>query len=253
MKRKIVFTVWILLALLCLVYGIAVGTVGSGTRFFVVWLGFAAVFALFAVAVKKKLWGRLPGIIRKICLAVICLGLAFFVVVEGCMISKFHEKGQADLDYIIVLGAQVHANGPSVVLRYRLDTAIAYLQENSGTLCIVSGGRGYNEPFAEAEGMAEYLKEHGISSDRILLETESQTTAENIENSRAYFGEDASVGIVTNDFHMFRALQIAKSQGLQNVCGISAGSARRYLMNNMLREFFGEIKYLLLRAQTITR
>ena len=68
-ERKIVFTVWILLALLCLVYGIAVGTVGSGTRFFTVWLGLAAVFAFFAIAVKKNLWGRLPGIIRKICLA----------------------------------------------------------------------------------------------------------------------------------------------------------------------------------------
>ena len=92
MKKKILFTVWIFLALLCLVYGIVVGTVGSGTRFFVVWLGLAVVFALFAIAVKKNLWVRLPGIIRKIILAVICLGLAFFVVVEGCIISKFHEK-----------------------------------------------------------------------------------------------------------------------------------------------------------------
>lgn len=245
MKKQILFIVWILLALLCLVYGIVVGTVGSGTWFFVVWLGLAVVFALFAIAVKMNLWVRLPGIIRKIFLAVICLGLAFFVVVEGCIISKFHEKGQADLDYIIVLGAQVHENGPSVVLKYRLDRAIAYLEENAGTFCIVSGGQGYNEPFPEAEGMAAYLKEHGVSSERILLETESQTTSQNISNSMAYLQEDASVGIVTNDFHMFRALQTAKSQGLQKVCGISAGSVKRYLMNNMLREFFGEIKFLI--------
>ena len=149
------------------------------------------------------------------------------------------------MDYIIVLGAQVHENGPSVVLKYRLDRAIAYLEENTDTFCIVSGGQGYNEPFPEAEGMAAYLKEHGVSSERILLETESQTTSQNISNSMAYLQEDASVGIVTNDFHMFRALQTAKSQGLQNVCGISAGSVKRYLMNNMLREFFGEIKFLI--------
>ncbi|MEI3339380.1 MAG: YdcF family protein [Eubacterium sp.] len=206
------------------------GNSGSGTWFFVVWLGLAVVFALFAIAVKMNLWVRLPGIIRKIFLAVICLGLAFFVVVEGCIISKFHEKGQADLDYIIVLGAQVHGIAKCSI-EISVGRAIAYLEENAGTFCIVSGGQGYNEPFPEAEGMAAYLKEHGVSSERILLETESQTTSQNISNSMAYLQEDASVGIVTNDFHMFRALQTAKSQGLQKVCGISAGSVKRYLMN----------------------
>lgn len=72
------------------------------------------------------------------------------------------------------------------------------------------------------------------------------TTEENIANSMKYIREGASVGIVTNDFHVFRALQIARSQGLSNVTGISAGSMRMYLANNMLREFFAEIKFLLL-------
>ena len=57
--------------------------------------------------------------------------------------------------------------------------------------------------------------------------------------------EDASVGIVTNNFHMFRELQIAKKQGLKNVCGIEAESTRLYLPNNMLREFFAMVKFLM--------
>ena len=54
----------------------------------------------------------------------------------------------------------------------------------------------------------------------------------------------ASAGLVTNDFHMFRALQIAEKQGLTDACGIAAGSTPLYLPNNMLREFFAEMKFL---------
>ena len=155
-----------------------------------------------------------------------------------------HDKGEDGLDYIVVLGAQMRQNGPSVVLQYRLDEAIKYLNDNPDTICIVSGGQGYNEPCTEAQGMAEYLEKKGVPKVRILMETESTTTAQNISNSMQYIREGATVGIVTNNFHMFRALQIAKQQGLTQVCGIAAKSKALYLPNNMLREYLAEIKYL---------
>lgn len=71
-------------------------------------------------------------------------------------------KGETNLDYVIVLGTQIHESGPSIVLKYRLDAAVLYLNENPGTICIVSGGQGKNEPYSEAEGMAKYLIEKGI-------------------------------------------------------------------------------------------
>lgn len=149
------------------------------------------------------------------------------------------------LDYIIVLGAQVRKDGPSPVLKYRLDKAVEYLNENPDTVCIVSGGQGSNEPWSEAEGMARYLQEKGIDTARILTEDQSQTTGQNITNSKKLMKEGASVGIVTNNFHVFRALQIAKKYGLSDVCGIAADSTPKYLPNNMLREFFAEMKWLL--------
>jgi uncharacterized SAM-binding protein YcdF (DUF218 family) len=149
------------------------------------------------------------------------------------------------MDYIIVLGAQVYENGPSTVLQFRLDKAIEYLDDNPETICIVSGGQGYNEPFPEAVGMAAYLEDNGISEDRIILESESSNTEENIANSMVLIEETASVGIVTNNFHVFRAVQTAKREGLENVCGIAADTTKLYLPNNMLREFFGEVKFLL--------
>ena len=94
--------------------------------------------------------------------------------------------------------------------------------------------------------MADYLKKNGISEKRIILETKSLTTEQNISNSMELMEKDASVGIVTNNFHMFRAIQIAKKQGLKKVCGIAAESTRLYLPNNMLREFFAMVKYLMM-------
>ena len=166
------------------------------------------------------------------------------------MVSGFFEEGKDNLDYIIVLGAQVRESGPSVVLKYRLDRAIDYLEENPDTKCIVSGGQGKNEPFAEAVGMADYLQKNGIDGKRIIVEAESRTTEENIKNSKTFLEEDASLGIITNDFHVFRALQMAGEQGLSEACGIAADSSKLYLPNNMLREFFAEIKHLVKLAGT---
>ena len=95
--------------------------------------------------------------------------------------------------------------------------------------------------------MAEYLEKKGVPKVRILMETESTTTAQNISNSMQYIREGATVGIVTNNFHMFRALQIAKQQGLAHVHGIAAKSKPLYLPNNMLREYLAEIKYLIVK------
>ena len=178
--------------------------------------------------------------------AVACIGLVAFGTVESCIVSKMHAQGKPDLDYVVVLGAQVRKSGPSLVLRYRLDKAIEYLDENPNTICIVSGGKGPNEPFPEAQGMADYLKEHGIDEQRILEEPDSKTTEENIVNSKKLISDDdASVGVITNNFHMFRALQIADKYGLDNAQGIAAGSPPNMLVNNMVREFFAEIKFLL--------
>ena len=138
-------------------------------------------------------------------------------------------------------------NGPSIVLQYRLDKAIEYLNDNPDTICIVSGGQGCNEPCTEAQGMAEYLEKKGIPEARILLETESTTTVQNISNSMQYIGEGATIGIITNNFHVFRAMQIAKKLGLTQVHGIAAKSSALYLPNNMLREYLAEIKYLIVR------
>lgn len=176
------------------------------------------------------------------------VAIVVFVTLCGMIAGDFSAKGNQNLDYIIVLGAQVREDGPSAVPKYRLDAAIDYLNENPNTVCIVSGGQGENEPFSEAKGMAEYLLDKGIEEKRILLEDWSTNTVENIQNSKELLeGEYNGVGIVTNNFHVFRAVRTAKVQEMEGVCGIAADSNVLYLPNNILRECLGILKDWLMK------
>lgn len=245
MIKFVIEMLCIAMAVICAVYGGIVCANGSGTGFFVIWLFIAAVLLSLAVLTHMGWWMRVPQVVRWMLLVVVCIGLAVFVCIEGLVVSQMGMTDDTDVDYVIVLGAQVREDGPSVVLRYRLDRAISYLETHPDTVCLLSGGQGKNEPYAEAVGMAQYMEEHGVAADRLILEKQSLTTVENIRNCRELLPDHASVGIITNDFHMFRALQIAKKQGLSHVTAITAGSAKLFLPNNMLREFFAEIKFLL--------
>lgn len=156
MRLKVLF--WIILGLCSILYGFSVMALGSGSGFFLFWIALGILFFLLAVVTWSGFWKRLPKWFRKTFAACFAVGITLFIVLEGCIISGFFERGKENLDYIIVLGAQVYEHGPSVVLRYRLDKAVEYLEDNPGTKCIVTGGQGYNEPFPEAVGMAEYLR-----------------------------------------------------------------------------------------------
>ena len=235
--------VWIIAAILCAIYGILILRIGSGTAFFAAWFLLSLACFFFAYAAKIHLWSRLSKGPKIIFLVLLILLLTLFLFVEAHICSGFRKKEVPDLDYLIVLGAQVKEDGPSVVLRFRLEKAYKYLMANPDTKCILSGGQGQNEPFSEAVGMKSWLVEKGIPESRLLLEDKSLNTKENIEFSKQLLqGESPSVGIVTNNFHIFRACAIAQKSGIRNVTGIPAYSTPLYLPNNMLREFLGVMK-----------
>lgn len=264
---RVLFVVCLVLAVACVAYGLAVLGTNSGTSFWLVWMVFAALLVVLGLSFRFHWWGLMPRFARNAVVALLAIGLVCFGAVEARIIAAMNATASPELDYVIVLGAQVRESGPSRVLRYRLDKAIDYLEANPDTLCIVSGGQGSNEPFPEAQGMADYLEEHGIDGERILEENKSTTTEENIRFSVRLIKDvtndvgsrdtadagtdvgpiptDVSVGLVTNNFHMFRALQIAHANGLPQAQGLPAGSSPDMLPNNMLREFFAELKFLL--------
>lgn len=148
-------------------------------------------------------------------------------------------------DYIIVLGARVKGTVPSLSLKYRIEAASSYLEENSGTAVIVSGGKGPGEDISEAEAMKRELLKIGISGERILLEDRSTSTKENIRYSKALLPAEASVHVVTNDYHLYRAVQIARSEGLETG-GIPAATPEAVKYKSRIREYLAITKYFLL-------
>lgn len=212
------------------------------SNFYLIWGFMGAVLIIWG---RYYAWymNHIPHIIKKIVLFGICAVLVMFVLMEGMIISGFVKRAPKELDYIIVLGAQLKDNGPSYTLQMRLDKACEYLKENPDTKVIVSGGQGSNEPDTEAQGMYDYLMKKGISAERIKKEDQSVNTHQNLTFSSQFLNKEMdSVGVVTSNFHVFRALHLARSNGYKNVYGIASNSYIPLLPTNMLREFLGIIK-----------
>ncbi len=248
---------WGLLAACCLVYALMVYRVGSGTFSFVIWLAGGVFFGLLFFLAGKGRWGRVPKGLRRTAYVFLALMFGIFAACQAAILSNFFDRGEKDLDYVIVLGAQMRSTGPSVIYRYRLEKAEAYLEKNSGTICITTGGKGNNEIVSEGQGGADYLIKLGIAEERIEAETESRDTVENIKNAltiieqREGSTENLRIGIVTNGFHVYRGVHIAKKMTDAEICGIAAYMQPQYLPNNLVRESFGIIRDLLKNNLTI--
>lgn len=234
-----------ILAAVCLLYCIGIGLfVSFGSYFFLVW-GVIGIFcAAWAwVLTHRSVQERIPRWIRITFRGLVAAGLLLLLILEGMIFSQFRATAEAGADYVIVLGAQWKTTGPSYVLQKRLDKAVEYLNANPETKVIVSGGQGYNEPISEAEGMKGYLTDAGIDPERILTEEVSTNTTQNLIYSGELLNKsEDSVVVITNNFHMFRALAIAKKQGYLHVEGLSAGTYPITAPNNLLREALGVVK-----------
>ncbi|WP_026669046.1 YdcF family protein [Butyrivibrio sp. AE3006] len=243
--------VWAMLSALCLLYSAMVFLVHSGTFSFSIWVAGAAFFAACYFFAGKNRWSRVPALLRYIVYAVLGVSLSVFIICEAAILSHFFDKGEENLDYIVVLGAQMRDYGPSVIYRYRLQKAAEYLEENPGTICITTGTQGSNESISEGQGGKDYLISLGVDESRIIAETDSTTTGQNIENAFAIIGEDnisgLKIGIVTNGFHVFRGVHIARKLTDADVCGIAAYMQPQYIPNNMVRECFGIIRDFVFR------
>lgn len=247
--------IFVVLALICFVYWcVMVNYAGIGTAFAPVWFAAFIFFTLAAVAGflnYRKIW-NIPMGIKRGFIIFVSLCFIFFFVVEGFIVSGMVQKTQNNLDYIIVLGAQVRGTKITKSLKKRLETAKEYLDANPDTIAVVSGGQGEGEDLSEAQCMYDYLVENGIDPDRIIIEDESANTDENIEFSMKLIKKDygaesenvPSIGVVTNNFHVFRTVKVCEKKGY-DVTGIPASSDNILFINYMVREFFAVVKYKL--------
>lgn len=175
------------------------------------------------------------------------LPVLIFVIVEIRIVCYMCARYGRNLPYIIVLGAHVEGTRITDSLARRLECAYTYLTENQETRVIVSGGQGRGEEITEAEAMAVYLTQRGIASNRIISEDRSVNTHENLLFSgRLMEPFPSCVGIVSNNFHMYRACQYAYKLGYRNVSRLPADCHLLLLPNYAVREFFAVIKLWIL-------
>lgn len=225
-------------------YIVLVLTVG-----WVVFSGFWPVSALLLACgayccrkVRSGAWNLSVGWQRAICI-IFAAGIVFLAVMLVWIVRTGRQRPSPGAKYCIVLGCKVDDGGPSLSLYYRIDAAEAYLRESPETVCIVSGGKGSDEPMSEADCIAEELIRRGIPAERIIRETESLSTKENIANSHAFMDSpDAETVIVSSDYHILRALMIAKKAGLTNARGYGAYAGPAMGVNYTVREIPALIK-----------
>lgn len=239
----------------CLVYYLMISIyAGFGSSFVHFWLlaalGFAAVSILFAVDKKVHIFIRIPKPVIISACGIIAAGVMLFVFLFGCVVSGMMSKPENKADYVIVLGAQIRGEHITKSLRKRLDAAMEYYYENGEVMIIVSGGQGKGEDIPEAFAMKQYLEENGIPSGNIIMEDKSTTTNENLRFSYdiicEHGDEEANILICSNNFHIFRAVKLARHIGLQNVEGLAASSDNKLLLSYMVRDSLAIFKEFLL-------
>ncbi len=176
------------------------------------------------------------------------IALFVFAVVEMRILLGMRPDREADCPFIIVLGAHIQGTKVTGSLSRRLEAAVTYLESHPGTAVIVSGGMGKGEAITEAGAMEAYLRAKGISPERILKEDRSTSTRENFAFSSAFIPDKTEpVGVVTNNFHMYRAKEYARRTGYKNPRAIPASSSAVLFLNYAVREFFAVWKMWIFR------
>ena len=160
-------------------------------------------------------------------LALCVLGAALAFGISGWMV--LHERNAVlsaedqppgDLDAILVLGCGLDADGaPKPMLHDRMTVAVELYEKGWADKLLLSGdnsGPAYNEVGA----MEAFALDHGVPADALLLDNEGFNTDASIRRARDVFGME-NVVIVTQEYHLFRALFLAEAYGLE-ASGVSA-------------------------------
>lgn len=159
--------------------------------------------------------------------------------------EKSIVRAEGPADAMIVLGAQVLPDGtPSVQLEWRLAEALARYQAHRMPI-VVCGAQGANEPATEASVMRGWLVARGVPEADVLADEVSFNTRQNLENAiRLLPGGTRSVLVVTSDYHLPRALAIARDLGME-ASGSPSPTKQEYWLKNRARETLAWGKYLL--------
>lgn len=169
---------------------------------------------------------RIKRVFRALIISVLSITLVCVLAITGI---NLYVKGVAskniitvkqatklsDVDCIIVLGCQVKPDGtPSAMLRDRLDRAVELYKAGAAPKIIMSGDHG-TEEYDEVHTMKNYAIDAGVPSEDIFIDHAGFSTYESIYRANEIFDAD-NIIVVTQEYHLYRALYIAQKFGLEN-------------------------------------
>lgn len=211
----ILIYIWVAQGILLILYTVAVVyRLKGGIDILPVFPAGGAVSLLIALAGKEC-----PQVLLLILVEPVLLILMVIVWALG------KEHIQSDIDYIVVLGNGMNDFKISPVLEARLNTALELARENQNAEIVLSGGYSSKkdaDKASEAEVMLKYLRERMDFERNIILEDKSRSTFENLAETKKKIGNTKSIAVVTNRFHMARAVKISHDAGFKNVSACPA-------------------------------
>ena len=215
-------------------------------------VGIILVYKLLRLLGKK--YPRDARTLKRIFSSILCIGLLVVGITEAIIIEASFGDPKQHCDYMVVLGAGVHGDRPSLSLRNRIDAAYDYLTAHPDVTAILSGGQGDGENISEAQCMFDHLTAMGIAGNRLIMEDKATSTWENLNFSLDLIREKTGqrpdkLGVLSSEYHLFRASLFADACGVEFV-GIPARTTKISLrINYFMREVAGVWHYLLLGGQ----
>lgn len=197
----------------------------------------AALYRLIAVLLHGK-GQKTAKILLTSC---VILAVAGLIAVEVPIVLSAKTDADPKAPYLIVLGAGVNGETPSLSLLNRLEAAKEYLDDFPESKAILSGAQGPGEDISEAECMRRWLEENGVSPKRLIMEERARSTYENIAFSLDIIEQDGGertgkVAIVSSEYHLYRAKYIAAELGAKPL-GVAGRTSYPVLMiNYFIRE-----------------
>ena len=165
-----------IIAGLFIAYGlVVVSIIGSGH-----WFNYVFILAGAMLLMLRVFWDRLQRL-RPAAKKILCGALAVcflnFAIFEGCAMAAALQKPADDAKWVIVLGAGVHGDVPSLEFARRISIAADYLLSHPDAVAVTTGGCGSGEYIEEGWVAAAYLQNQGVPGDRILTEDKRKITS----------------------------------------------------------------------------
>lgn len=190
--------------------------------------------------------------LKKIFLAFVCLfllGAAVFCGINAAVVltARPHilteeEACKLDADCILVLGSSVYGNTLAPTVENRVLTGLALYEGGASDRLLMSGDHGEKD-YDEVNSMKQYCVDKGVEPNVIFLDHAGFSTYDSMYRARDIFGV-RKVIIVTQGYHLYRAIYIARALGMEAYGVAADGPDHSFLsdLRNQVRESLARVK-----------